>query len=420
MSTVTSIGTYLPCWGSEKARTAGDDEDAVTLAVAAGLAALARVDQGAVAGAVQRVVLVSRDLPLLEGGNSAPVLAGLGLSDHTPVSEVIGGAPVALDAVASAAPGTLVIGSDVHRGGAGAAAALIGDHGAMLSPVDGITRSLPVNTRDSSGNTTDYADPRLLRVRGVGESLDRLDQAQPVVAVAGLVGRDAASIAKQAPALATNGASSPLFALAAMIDGGLAGRVAAIEQATVTIAELGGGGDVAVHRDERPPRPVPKGTFTPGSDLPVSLSAYDRAFDPKLRLEAARCTACGTLSYPPRFRCISCGAEQSTEPVALPRHAEIYTLATIRVPVPGLISPYTVTLVELGDSGVRVLVRLTGAEAGSVSIGDRGQLVLRLVVVRSGVPDYGYGFLPDEQASETAAKPESSPAASPTAKEVAA
>lgn len=65
------------------------------------------------------------------------------------------------------------------------------------------------------------------------------------------------------------------------------------------------------------------------------------------------------------------------------------------MPVPGLISPYTVVIVELGDSGVRTLVRLTGATPGSVDIGDTGSLVFRLVAVRQGVPDYGYGFLPD-------------------------
>src|SRR5215218_2373115 len=123
MSAIASVATYLPCWGTDAARTAGDDEDAVTLAVAAGLAALS----GSATRAVQRVVLVSRDLPLLEGGNSAALLAGLGLSDHTPVSEVIGGAPVTLDAVVNAAPGTLVIGSDARGSNAGAAAALVGE-----------------------------------------------------------------------------------------------------------------------------------------------------------------------------------------------------------------------------------------------------------------------------------------------------
>jgi 3-hydroxy-3-methylglutaryl CoA synthase len=40
MPYVASIGTYLPCWGALQHRVAGDDEDAITLAVEAGRAAL--------------------------------------------------------------------------------------------------------------------------------------------------------------------------------------------------------------------------------------------------------------------------------------------------------------------------------------------------------------------------------------------
>ena len=35
MPYVASIGTYLPCWGAPQHRVAGDDEDAITLAVEA-------------------------------------------------------------------------------------------------------------------------------------------------------------------------------------------------------------------------------------------------------------------------------------------------------------------------------------------------------------------------------------------------
>jgi hypothetical protein len=40
MPYVTSIGTYLPCWGAPQHRVAGHDEDAITPAVEAGRAAL--------------------------------------------------------------------------------------------------------------------------------------------------------------------------------------------------------------------------------------------------------------------------------------------------------------------------------------------------------------------------------------------
>ena len=56
MPYIASIGTYLPCWGAPRHRVAGDDEDAITLAVEAGRAALIA------SGAVERVVLVSRDM----------------------------------------------------------------------------------------------------------------------------------------------------------------------------------------------------------------------------------------------------------------------------------------------------------------------------------------------------------------------
>lgn len=395
MTTITRIGTYLPTWGTSAIREIGDDEDAVTLAVAAGRAAIG-ADH---AGHVGEVVLVCRDLPLMEGANSAPLLAGLGLDDDTLVRETVGGAPAMLDAVLTGNEGTLVIGVDAGVRAetcAGASAVLCGTGGAQIAAAGRVVRSMPVTTRDGWGHRTDYADPRLLRERGLAESLVRLGDPKPVAA-AGLSARDAASCCVGSPpAPATLGASAAGFALAAMIEQGLSGALLAAEQATLTLAEVAVGA-VTVSRDERPAQPRPEGKLAPGASVTISLSAYDRAFDPKLRLEAARCTNCGTLSYPPRFRCLDCGAERSTEPVALPRNGEIYSLATIRVPVPGLISPYTVVIAELGDTEVRTLVRLTGAPPGSVQIGHRGSLVFRLVAVRSGVPDYGYGFLPDRR-----------------------
>ena len=100
MPYVASVGTYLPCWGSPLHRVAGDDEDAVTMAVEAGRAALT-------AGCpVERVVLVSRDLPLVESSNAAVLLAGLGLDPELEVDERLGGAPATVDALSSARPRT--------------------------------------------------------------------------------------------------------------------------------------------------------------------------------------------------------------------------------------------------------------------------------------------------------------------------
>ena len=84
---IAAIGTYVPPWGGAVARLAGDDEDVVTMAVQAGRAALSRADAG-----VHHVVLVTCELPLLEGGNGARSSPGLGLPASTTVVEQVGGA----------------------------------------------------------------------------------------------------------------------------------------------------------------------------------------------------------------------------------------------------------------------------------------------------------------------------------------
>jgi uncharacterized protein len=412
MTHVAAIATYLPCWGSAKGRVAGGDEDAVTLAVEAGRAAIGAADRvdsvgggsaggGAGAGGAQRVVLVSRELPLLEGGNAAVLLAGLGLDPEIEVSERLGGAPAALDALTSARPRTLVIAADVQPF-AGAAAALVAGPGLHVVPAARLARSLPVRTRSAAGEIHDYGDPRLLRERGLLASLAALtaDGADKPLALAGVDARQAAAVcAGQPPALPTTGASSALFALAALAESRASGPLFAAEQATVSGVQVGDG-IALVRRLEPAARPVPASTFTPGKEIPVSLAAYDRAFSAKVRFEAGRQAATGELDFPPRYRVGPDGTLHTDYTlVPLPRTGTVYTGVTVRVPVPGLPTPYSLVIVELDDVGVRVLARVTGTPPGTVQIGDRGRMVLRRVAVRSGVPDYGYAFCPEEAAA---------------------
>jgi uncharacterized OB-fold protein len=350
---------------------------------------------------VQRVVLVSRELPLLEGGNAAVLLAGLGLSPEIEVSERLGGAPAALDALTSARPRTLVIAADVQPF-AGAAAALVAGPGLHVVPAARLARSLPVRTRSAAGEIHDYGDPRLLRERGVLASLAALtaDGADKPLALAGVDARQAAAVcAGQPPALPTTGASSALFALAALAESRASGPLFAAEQATVSGVQVGDGAAL-VRRLEPAARPVPASTLTPGKEIPVSLAAYDRAFSAKVRFEAGRQAATGELDFPPRYRVGQDGTLHTDYTlVPLPRTGTVYTGVTVRVPVPGLSTPYSLVIVELDDVGVRVLAPVTGASPGTVHIGDRGRMVLRRVAVRSGVPDYGYAFCPEEAAA---------------------
>jgi uncharacterized OB-fold protein len=383
MTRIASFGTYLPPWGTQHKRQTGPDEDALTLAVAAGRAALA----GATA---TRVVLVTHDLPLIEGGIAAALLAALSLDPDREVVERNGGAPATLDALAGASPGTLVIAVDVEPAGAAAALVTAESTGLEVTAGPRLARSLPVTARGRDGVVHDYDDPRLLRERGLNASLERLAVGD-ALALAGASAADARRVCGGKPEeLPTRGASSALFALAAL-PSGVAGTVLAVDQATVSGVTLTGTGHATVTRDELPARALPKTRYSEGPTIPISLPAYDRAFIPKLTLSAGR-SADGTLTFPPRRDAIS-----GTEPdlVPLPRRGEIYTFSTINVPVPGMATPYSLVMVELGDVGVRVLCRTTACAADEVAIGDTGAMVLRRVAVRSGVPDYQYAFLPD-------------------------
>ncbi|MBX7434972.1 OB-fold domain-containing protein [Mycobacterium sp. Y57] len=400
MPFVASVGTYLPCWGTPLHRVAGDDEDAVTMAVEAGRAALTG------GGAVERVVLVSRDLPLLESSNAAVLLAGLGLDPELEVDERLGGAPATVDAVSSARPRTLIIGADVEP--AGAAAIVTAEQGLQVRTAARVARSLPVRTRNATGDLHDYGDPRLLHERGLVASLAAAWLDTPV-AVAGVDHQRALELClPDPPALPTLGASASLFALAGLAERGVTGPLVAAEQAILSGITVSGG-VAQIHRREPAPLPAPDGRFVADTNIPISLAAYERAFEAKVRWEAGRFANPGDtadagdppeLDFPPRYRVGSDGALATDyELVPLPRTGTVYTETTVHIPVPGLRTPYSLVIVELDDVDVRALVKVTGAPPGSVDIGDRGRLALRRVAVRSGVPDYGYAFEPDQGAA---------------------
>ena len=86
------------------------------------------------------------------------------------------------------------------------------------------------------------------------------------------------------------------------------------------------------------------------------------------------------LDFPPRYRLADDGALATDyELIPLPRTGTVYTETTVHMPVPGLRTPYSLVIVELDGVGVRALVKVTGAEPGTVDIGDRGRLALRRV-----------------------------------------
>jgi uncharacterized OB-fold protein len=397
MSQVVSIGTYLPPWTVRDRRVTGPDEDALTMAVAAGRAA----DPEATA---ERVVLVSRDFPLLEGGNGAVLLAALSLPADTPVTEALGGAPAVLDQIASAQDTTLVIGADDNDISMGAGAVLTGDSDATIAPLARQTRSLPLTARGKDGVGHAYVDPRLQREVGVRSTLSRLGLTgtNRIAAVAGVApahlasGFDATAVASEP----TVSAAAIIRVLAEAIDAGTQGLLIAVEQASISAAELVlDGASPRIARDEFPPRELPKTRVADGVGIPISMPAYARAFEPKMRWEAAVFDESPGIDsapqFPPRLRVNNAGrlaTEYRLEP--LPRTGTVYTHTTVRIPVPDLPSPYSLAVVQLDESPVRVLLKVTGVPAGEATIGQEGVVVLRKIATRAGIPDYGYAFWP--------------------------
>jgi uncharacterized OB-fold protein len=397
MTQVVSIGTYLPPWTVRDRPVKGPDEDALTMAVAAGRAA----DPDATA---QRVVLVSRDFPLLEGGNGAVLLAALSLQADTPVAEVLGGAPAVLDQLAYADERTLLIAADDNDVVVGAGALLTGDGGATVTPVARQTRSLPLTARGEDGTRHAYVDPRLQREAGVRSTLSRLGLTG-TPAVAAVAGAPLAQLGSRfdtsaAVADATASAAGIIRLLVEPIEAGTQGLLLAVEQSTVSAAALAlDGAKPRVARDEAPPRELPKTRVAAGVGIPISMPAYARAFEPKIRWEAAVFEETPGIDsapqFPPRLRVDNAGRLATSYRLQpLPRTGTVYTHTTVRIPVPDLPSPYSLAVVQLDDSPVRVLLKVTGVPAGEATIGQPGAVVLRKIATRAGIPDYGYAFWP--------------------------
>jgi hypothetical protein len=319
VSHIQALATHLPRWGTPQRRTAGPDQDAVTLAVDAGRAALKAADANP-----ESVIFISRDLQQLSGGHEAVLLAGLDLPSSISCTTVLGGAPAALLSLADQPPGVLVIAVDVLPDAA-AAAAFTGIGGLGLTRSAVATRSLPIRVRTDAGRIYDYDDPRLLRDIGTQVSLKNLGLKSAPVAVSGIGAKDAAAIIGSRPsALPSSGAASALFCLADAALRGVTGEVVAFEQATAAAAHIGAG--VAKIVSYSPSAtPLPNRKPPAEADIKISLPAYERAFDSRIGLRAGRCSKCGQLDLPPRRRCLTCGSEEGSILVPLPREAVVYT-----------------------------------------------------------------------------------------------
>jgi uncharacterized OB-fold protein len=380
-----AVATYRPCYESASQRVAGPDEDLVTMAVSAAQPLLDH-------GRPSRVVLVSRQLERAPASAPAVIATALDLPETVPFERRLGGAATALEAVSLSPERTLVL--TVDLGAVDSAAAALIEAGEGLRAAGRVRHGMPVS--DLGGL---HGDLRLMRERAWRPAAERLAAGAGAVVVAGIPARVAQGLVSRdgvVPAPTVEGAPAPLHALADLRAADRPARLIALEGgdgAAADVSELG----YQVTRIERSPAvPYPKPPAV-ATAIPISLSAYERAFEAKVGLRAARCE-CGELSLPPRRLCLNCGRQDATSLVRLPDLGEVYSTVTIHAPLPGKSVPYSVAVVSLEGVPLRLLAPVTDAIPGSVRIGDRGRLVLRLLAEREGVDDYGYAFQPEPRA----------------------
>lgn len=122
-----------------------------------------------------------------------------------------------------------------------------------------------------------------------------------------------------------------------------------------------------------------------------------REFPSRYRFEAARCEACGAVSFPPRLVCPACrGRKFVTLP--LPPQGKVVTFTVIHV---GPSShkhevPYALAVVELAD-GVRVTCQVVDLDPARVEAGMPVRLEFRRIQEdgEAGVIAYGHKAVPE-------------------------
>ena len=123
---------------------------------------------------------------------------------------------------------------------------------------------------------------------------------------------------------------------------------------------------------------------------------YWREIPQRYRYEAARCSGCGRVFFPPRLVCNACRGREFTQ-VTLPQAGTLETFTIIRVAPTGFEdqAPYAVGVVRLGDQ-LKVTAQIVDCDLETLATGQTLRLEFRKVQQdgASGVLCYGYKFVP--------------------------
>jgi 3-hydroxy-3-methylglutaryl CoA synthase/uncharacterized OB-fold protein len=141
-----------------------------------------------------------------------------------------------------------------------------------------------------------------------------------------------------------------------------------------------------------------------GGGANVSLLTWQRSLDQRYRLVAGRCEVCGELAFPPEGACPACYERVSYEPQELPAEGTIDALTVIRQggapPEFGGQAQQTgrfgVAIVEVNvdEGSIRLPVQITDADPDTLAVGDEVIGEIRHIYSQEGLPRYGLKFRP--------------------------
>jgi scaffold protein (connect acetoacetyl-CoA thiolase and HMG-CoA synthase) len=136
----------------------------------------------------------------------------------------------------------------------------------------------------------------------------------------------------------------------------------------------------------------------------MSVARFWRETPRRYNLGGSKCTACGTVYFPPRAVCPECTHHrQSIEkmvPFQLSGVGEVLTYTVVHEPADGfeMQVPYVMALVRT-DEGPVLTGQVVDVDPGQVAIGLRVRATFRKLREegRAGVIHYGYKFAPADQ-----------------------
>jgi uncharacterized OB-fold protein len=418
---VTAAATYFPSFtrttGRRTVTACNGDEDAITLAVSAGLRCAP-----AAAGRIEQLFVVLGHSPLRSGPVAEIIREALCLPAEvactTVLDDDLGAMNVLLNAIDQVTLGrsgpVLVVaaeGGDGHSVGASAVALLV--TGAPVNGGIAITESrsegaVVYGSWSGDNGASGRADPRFLDASLTGpvrRLLDFLDARAAGLGALAVSGGLPAEVRGDLPAqLPTTevgdcGVTGPLLAL-------LAGaRLAANRpflclstspaRSSLIRASVTGNADwlPETTAPETVPR-APEQAAAPALSLPPSSPFFARSARELLRLEAGKCDACGHIAFPPAQRpiCAACGGS-SWNAYQMSRVGAVYTFTVNRFLPAGFGDQLVMILGEMTD-GTRYWAPASGITGDDVSIGLPVELHLRRYTQTSGIPAYAMKFTP--------------------------